>query len=71
MFALDNQEAIEATGALLNEELNVSMNDFIALLAHVANQFQEMAAIFELPMQNSDQIKSITELASVVLLNEH
>lgn len=52
------------------EELNVTMSDFIALLGHVAAQFQEMAGIFELKIHNAKQIQSITDLASVVLLNE-
>ena len=66
----DELKTVKAVGELMQQELNVSMDDFIALLAHVAAQFQEMAAIFELKINNSKQIQSITELASVMFLNE-
>ncbi len=65
----DEHKTIESVGTLMQQELNVSKSDFIALLGHVAIQFQEMAAIFELQIQNAKQIQSITELASLVLLS--
>lgn len=67
----DERKTIDTAGLLLQQELNISMSDFIALLGHVASQFQEMAAIFDLKIQNADQIQSITELSSLVLLNEN
>ncbi len=67
----DQRKTIDSVAHLLNEQMNVSMADFIALLSHVAVQFQEMAAIFELKIHNAEQIQSITDLASVVLLNDN
>ncbi len=67
----DGRKTIDTVAVLMQQELNVSMSDFIALIGHVAAQFQEMAAIFELKIQNANQIQSITDLASLVLLNEN
>ena len=67
----EDKEMIESVGLRLQRELNISMSDFVVLLGHVAAQFQEMAAIFELQIQNLNQIQSITDLASLVLLNEN
>ena len=71
LFVNDEGKMIQSTGLLLQQDLNISMSDFIALLGHVAAQFQEMAAIFELNIENTKQIQSITDFASLVLLNEN
>lgn len=67
----DDRETIETAGRLSQQELNVAMSDFVVLLGHVAAQFQEMAAIFELKIQDTNHIQSITDLASLVFLNEN
>lgn len=67
----DERKTIDNTGDLMLQHLNVTGKDYVALLGHVAAQFQEMAAIFELKIHNCEQIQSITDLASLVLLNDH
>ncbi len=71
LFAAEDGQVIETGARLCQQELNISMSDFIALLGHVAAQFQEMASIFDLKINNTRQIQSIKELASIVLLNDH
>ena len=44
----EERKTIQAVALLMQKELSVSMDDFIALLGHIASQFQEMAALFEL-----------------------
>ena len=67
----EDRKVFETVAFLMQKEMNVSMSDFISLLGHIASQFQEMAALFDLGVKNSKQIQSITELASLVLLSEH
>ncbi|MFK8028148.1 MAG: HDOD domain-containing protein [Gammaproteobacteria bacterium] len=66
----EDRKAFEAVAFLMQKELNVSVSDFISLLGHVARQFQEMAALFDLEVKNAEQLESITELASLVMLSE-
>ncbi len=67
----EDNKAFEAVAFLMQKEMNVSMSDFISLLGHIATQFQEMAALFDLEVKNTKQIESISELASLVLLSEN
>ena len=67
----EERKTVTAVAQLMQKELNVSMGDFVTLLGHVASQFQEMAALFELKIQNKEKIQSITELASLVLIAEN
>lgn len=66
----EDRKTLEAVAFLMQKEMNVSASDFISLLGHVASQFQEMAALFDLKVSNTKQIQSIAELASLVLLSE-
>tara|TARA_R110002096_G_scaffold75662_8_gene178682 strand:- start:361 stop:1290 length:930 start_codon:yes stop_codon:yes gene_type:complete len=66
----EDRKSFEKVAFLMHKEMNISMGDFISLLGHVASQFQEMAALFDLQVKNSNQIQSVTELASLVLLSE-
>lgn len=47
---------LEATGRLMESMLNICESNFFALMGHVASQFQEMAQIFELEVQNTKQL---------------
>jgi HD-like signal output (HDOD) protein len=67
----EERKMVSEVAQLIQKELNVSMDDFIALLGHVASQFQEMAALFELKIHNKEKIQSITELAPLVLILEN
>ena len=66
----EERKSFEAVAYLVQKEMSISMADFISLLGHVASQFQEMAALFDLKIHNMDEIQSITNLSSLVLLPE-
>ena len=66
----EDRKSFEAVAFLAKKEMNISMSDFISLLGHIASQFQEMAALFDLKLKNTRQIQSITELASLILLSD-
>jgi HD-like signal output (HDOD) protein len=66
----DDRKVFKAVAFLMQKELNISMSDFIALLGHVATQFLEMARLFDLKVENSKQIQSVSELASLMLLSD-
>ncbi|MDW3094068.1 MAG: HDOD domain-containing protein [Gammaproteobacteria bacterium] len=66
----EERKTFEAVAFLMQKEMNISMSDFISLLGHVASQFLEMAALFDLQVKNLKQIQSITEFASLMLLSE-
>ena len=65
----EKHKLVSNVALLFQQEINMDTSDFIPLLAHVAAQFKEMAMLFELDI-NQDDLQSVSDLSSLVLLSE-
>ncbi len=65
----EKHKMVKNVATLFQQEINMDTSDFLPLLGHVATQFGEMAKLFELDINQND-LQSVSDLSSLVLLSE-
>ena len=65
----EKHKEVNVAASLFQKEINMAATDFLPLLGHVATQFREMAAQFDLDL-NNDDLQGVADLSSLVLLSE-
>ena len=65
----EKHKAVNVAASLFQKEINMATTDFLPVLGHVATQFREMAAQFDLDL-NKDDLQGVADLSSLVLLSE-
>ena len=70
LVANEEFQNVERVGKLVEKHLTIPVSDFFPILGQTATQFLEMAAIFEIEVENKEQIQSMQEFSALTAFSE-
>lgn len=64
----EGRQDFQQVAELMEKHMSITMADFLPLIGHVANDFQEMASLFDIDVGDTGRLQSMREFASLSLL---